>query len=399
MAGVKSSSAALAPLTGLRVVEIGDTPGGALVARIAAEHGAQVTKLEPQGGAGSRRREPLDARTPEADSLHFRFYNWGKDSRVLELGAPGWEQAFDTLLGETDVLVSSLHPLVLDALDLDLSALSARNPALIIVSVTPFGLTGPWRNYKANDLVSMAAGGPLILSGYDDHSIPPICPGGLQTYHTGASFGVSGMMVALLERKASGEGQVVDVAIHDSLAVTVEMAFPYWEYAKIPVIRQTCRHAQPQFTQSPMFECGDGRLAYFVLITAEQKPWEALIAWMDDAGMAADLTDPAYSDPAHRQTNFAHIQGIVECFFLLKTSHEILGEGQARQLPVGIIYAPEDLLEDEHLRERDFFIDITEADGRAVAYPGWPYRYSAFPLAEPHRAPRLGESFARPETS
>src|SRR4030095_13655065 len=161
----------------------------------------------------------------------------------------------------------------------------------------------------------------------------------------------------------------------------------------VPVIRQTCRHAQPQLTQPAMFECGDGRLVYFVLITAEQKPWEALVAWMDQIGMAADLTDEAYSDPPYRHANFAHIQGIVECFFLLKTSDEVLREGQERQLPVGIIYAPEDLLHDPHLLERNFFLEITEADGRKVAYPGWPYRYSAFPLATPRRAPKLGERF------
>lgn len=379
-------------LTGIRVLEIGDTPGGELVGRIAAEHGAQVTKLEPPQGARSRQLAPFakDA----GDSLHFRFYNTGKDSRVLDLHAAGALAELDTLLAEADVLISSLHPLDLDAHGLDLAALSDKHPALVVVSVTPFGLTGPWRNYRANNLVSIAAGGPLILSGYDDRTIPPICPGGPQADHTGASFGVSGLMMALLERKQTGEGQLVDVAVHDSLAVTVEMAFPYWEYAKIRVIRQTCRHAQPVLTQSPMFAAGDGKLVYFVLITSEQKPWEALVDWMDKAGVAADLTDEAYSDPTYRQANFAHIQGIVECFFLLKTSDEILREGQARQLPVGIIYAPEDLFADEHLLARDFFLEIEEADGSKVQYPGWPYRYSAFPLAEPRRAPKLGETLS-----
>ncbi len=381
------------PLTELKVLEIGDSPGGELAARIAAEHGAHVTKLESAAGAASRRTEPFvqGQRTPE--SLHFRFYNWGKHSRVLELATAEGRQALEVAASEADVLISSLHPTQLDEWGLDLAALCERHLRLVVVSVTPFGLTGPWRNYQANDLVSIAAGGSLILSGYDDHSIPPICPGGLQSYHTGASFAVSGLMMALLERKQSGAGQLVDVAIHDSLAVTVEMAFPYWEYAKVRVIRQTCRHAQPRLTQPAMFPSGDGRLVYFVLITSEQKPWEALIAWMDQSGMAADLKEPAYADPGYRQRHFPHIQGIVESFILLKTSEEILREGQSRQLPVGIIYAPEDLYDDAHLRERQFFLKIREADGRAVEYPGWPYRYSSFPLAVPRRAPQLGEQF------
>lgn len=378
-------------LAGIRVLEIGDTPGGELVGRIAAEHGAQVTKLEPAEGAGSRHLGPFAE--AGGDSLHFRFYNTGKDSRVLDLAAADGLAELDALLASADVLISSLHPTQLDALGLDLAALTDRHPALVVVSVTPFGLTGPWRNYLANNLISIAAGGPLILSGYDDRTIPPICPGGPQAYHTGASFCVSGLMMALLQRKQTGEGQLVDVAIHDSLAVTVEMAFPYWEYAKTRVIRQTCRHAQPGLTQSPMFEAGDGKLVYFVLITSEQKPWEQLVEWMEEMGVAADLGEPAFSDPAYRQANFAHIQGIVECFFLLKTSNDILREGQARQLPIGIIYAPEDLFADEHLLARDFFLEIEEADGSTVTYPGFPYRYSCFPLAEPRRAPRLGETF------
>jgi benzylsuccinate CoA-transferase BbsE subunit len=390
MSTAQTSRQARPALAGLRVLEIGDTPGGELVGRIAAEHGAEVTKIEPPEGARSRRMAPFAERG--GDSLHFRFYNTGKASRVLDLAAAGGAAALDAQLGSADVLISSLHPTELDALGLDLAALSERHPALVIVSVTPFGLTGPWRNYQANNLISIAAGGPLILSGYDDRTIPPICPGGPQAYHTGASFGVSGLMMALLQRQQTGEGQLVDVAIHDSLAVTVEMAFPYWEYAKVRVIRQTCRHAQPVLTQSPMFEAGDGKLVYFVLITSEQKPWEALVDWMDQAGMAADLAEPAFSDPAYRQANFAHIQGIVECFFLLKTSDEILREGQARQLPIGIIYAPEDLFADDHLLARDFFHEITEADGSTARYPGWPYRYSCFPLAPPRRAPRLGEA-------
>jgi benzylsuccinate CoA-transferase BbsE subunit len=376
-------------LTGIRVLEIGDTPAGELVGRIAAEHGAHVTKLEPPAGAASRLRAPFAGNGK--DSLHFRYYNTGKASRILDLAGKGGLAELERQLELADVLVSSLHPCELDALGLDLAALSLRHPALVVTSITPFGLTGPWRDYQSSDLTSIAAGGPLILSGYDDRTIPPICPGGLQSFHTGASFGVSGMMMALLERRQTGEGQLVDVAIHDSLAVTVEMAFPYWEYAKTRVIRQTCRHAQPVLTQSPMFAAGDGRLIYFVLITSEQKPWEALVDWMDRAGVAADLKDPVYSDPAYRQANFAHIQGIVECFFLLKTSTEILREGQERQLPIGIIYAPEDLFEDEHLLARDFFLEITEADGSKAQYPGRPYRYSCFALAEPRRAPRLGE--------
>jgi benzylsuccinate CoA-transferase BbsE subunit len=378
-------------MKGLNVIEIGESPAGELVGRILAEHGAHVTKLEPPAGAGSRRRGPFTEQAGAPESLHFRYYNLGKNSQILDLHAPDAKAALDAMLASADVLVSSLSTAELSACDLDLSQLSERHPALIIVSVTPFGLTGPWRNYQANDLVSIAAGGPLILSGYDDHSLPPICPAGGQSFHTGASFAISGVLVALLDRTHSGLGQLVDVAIHDSLAVTIELAFPYWEYSKQALLRQTCRHAQPRFTQPAIFECADGRFVYFALIIVEEKPWEALVAWMEAEGVAADLTSEAYRDAQYRQDNFPHIQAILECFLRLKTSDALLREGQARQLPVGIVYAPEDLLQDEHLREREFFLQVQEADGSRNTYPGRPYRYSTFDLVPARRAPRLGE--------
>lgn len=379
------------PMKGLTVFEIGESPAGELVGRILGEHGAQVTKLEPPGGAGSRRTGPFTGQTATPDSLHFNYYNLGKNSQVFDLHGLDAMAALDEMLASADILVTSLAPPELSAVNLDLAQLSRRHRRLIVVSVTPFGLTGPWRNYQANDLVSIAAAGPLILSGYDDHSIPPICPAGGQSFHTGASFAISGVLVALLERAQSGLGQLVDVAIHDSLAVTIELAFPYWEYSKQAIIRQTCRHAQPRPTQPAIFECADGRLVYFALIIVEEKPWEALVAWMDSQGMAADLTTDAYRDAKYRQDNFPHIQSILECFLLIKNSDVLLREGQERQLPVGIVYAPEDLLTDAHLRDREFFLNIEEADGSSNTYPGRPYRYSSFDLVPARRAPRLGE--------
>ena len=378
-------------MKGFKVFELGESPAGELVGRILADHGARVTKLEPPAGAGSRRMGPFSKQAESPESLHFNFYNLGKNSQVFDLQAPNAKPALDELLTSADILVSSLSPPELSAFDLDLAELCERHRKLIVVSVTPFGLTGPWRNYQANDLVSIAAGGPLILSGYDDHSIPPICPAGGQSFHTGASFAISGVLVALLERTQSGLGQLVDVAIHDSLAVTIEMAFPYWEYSQQAVIRQTCRHAQPRPTQPAIFECADGRLVYFALIIVEEKPWEALVAWMDSEGMAADLTTDAFRDAKYRQDNFPHIQSILECFLLIKDSAVLLREGQKRQLPIGIVYAPEDLLEDQHLRDREFFLHVEEADGSRNTYPGRPYRYSSFDLVPARRAPKLGE--------
>ena len=262
---------------------------------------------------------------------------------------------------------------------------------MVVLSVTPFGLTGPWADYRSSDLVALAAGGPLMSCGYDDHSIPPIRPGGNQGFHTAASFAHTGLLLALLERGRSGRGQLVDVSMHESLAVTVELANPYWFYPRVLVRRQTCRHAQPVPTQPALFRCADDRWIYFALILADQKPWQALLAWMEEQGLAADLVAPEYGDLEYRQRNFDHVQEVIECFFLLQDSATAYHEGQRRGLPIGPVNALEEVLDDEHLRARGFFQEVDLGDGRSGLFPASPYRFSEFTGPPPRRAPRLGE--------
>jgi crotonobetainyl-CoA:carnitine CoA-transferase CaiB-like acyl-CoA transferase len=353
--------------------------------------GADVVKIEPPGGSASRHVGPFAGaeRDPER-SLAYWYYNGNKRSVVLDLSTSEGRLALDAMLDVADVLISSLHPTELHDVHLDLHALSDERADLVVVSITPFGLTGPWAHYISSDLVGLAASGLLVTNGYDDHSIPPIRPGGDQAFHTAASFAHIGLALALIERERTGRGDLVDVAMHDACAVTCELANPYWFYPRAIVHRQTCRHAQPEATQPALFECLDGYV-YFALILGDQKPWQVLVEWLDSAGMAIDLTDPAYLDVGYRQEHFAHIQDIVECFFLVQRAETAYLEGQRRGLPIGILNAPEDLFRDEHLRERGFFVAVDHPGIGQVLHPGVPYRFSAWDAAEPQAAPLLGE--------
>ena len=294
------------------------------------------------------------------------------------------------LLADASVLIVSYQPGQSARLGLDYEELQRTFPRLIIVSVTPYGLTGPWADYLSTDLIALAGGGQLHISGYDDHTIPPMRPGGNQGYHTAASFAFAGAEIALLQRQMDGQGQLVDVSMHEALAVTVEMAFAYWEYQKAPVRRQTCRHAQPMMTHCALFECADGRYIYSVVRLADQKPWKALVAWMDEEGMAADLTDEKYLSPQYRQENFFEVQTIIECFYLTKAADEVFKQGQARQIPIGALYGPEDLPNDNHLVARGFWKTVQGGDG-PITYPGAPYVFSAFDIGGPGAPPRLGQ--------
>jgi crotonobetainyl-CoA:carnitine CoA-transferase CaiB-like acyl-CoA transferase len=391
VSGNGSAAAPSPPFAGLRVIELATDPAGELTGLQFANMGADVVKVEPPTGAQSRQTGPFAGGEPDPErSLAYWHYNGTKRSVVLDLELDAERSTFDDLLASADVLISSLHPRELRRLDLDLAAVAGAHPALVIVSITPFGLTGPWADYLGSDLVCLATSGLLITSGYDDHTIPPIRPGGDQGFHSAASFAHIGALLALIQRQHTGRGDLIDVAMNDACCVTCELANPYWFYPRALVQRQTCRHAQPEPTQPALFECADGYV-YFALILSEQKAWQTLVEWLDSEDMAADLTDPAYLDVAYRQTNFPHVQGVVEVFFLLQPAERAYLEGQRRGLPIGILNAPEDLFNDEHLQARGFFVPVDHPGHGEVLHPGVPYRFSDLAPASPRPAPRLGE--------
>jgi crotonobetainyl-CoA:carnitine CoA-transferase CaiB-like acyl-CoA transferase len=384
------------PYDGLRVIEVAEDPAGELAGKLLADMGADVCKVEPPGGSPTRRigpfAPPASCHEGPGASLTFRYYNTNKRGLVVDYRTPAGVTELRNLVAGTDVFVSTLAPAALRELGLDLDALRRDTPRLVIVSVTPFGLTGPRAEWRSSDLVAIAMGGPLNSCGYDDHDIAPIRPGENQSFHSVASFAHIGALLALLHRDQTGEGQLVDVAMHDCLAVGVELANPYWFYPGVLIHRQTCRHAQPTPTQPALFRCGDDRYVYFALILADPKPWRSLVDWMAEHDLAVDLVEPAYDDTAFRQSNFAHVQGLVECFFLLMSAEEVYRQGQARQLPIGIVNAPEEVLEDKHLAARGFFVDVEHPDGTTARYPGSPYRFSGWTAVPTRAAPVLGQA-------
>lgn len=380
------------PYDGLRVVEIAGDPAGEMTGRLMAQYGARVIKVEPPEGSPTRRIGPFaTGRSGPDASLTFAYYNTCKRSLTLALAKPDARATLDRLLAGADVLVLSAGPAEQSSLGLDPTDLSGRFPRLVLAGITPFGQDGPWSDYQTSDLVSLAAGGLLNSCGYDDHSIPPIRPAENQAFHIAASFAHLAILLALLERDETGAGQVIDTSIHDSVAVSPELANPYWFYPRVLVQRQTCRHAQPTPTQPALFETLDGRYAYFALILADQKPWQSLVEWMDSLGVAADLTEPAYDHLAHRQERFPHIQSILEAFFLIQNADDIYHQGQSRGLPIAVVNSPDEVLRDEHLQARGFFETVEDGDGTTGVYPGPPIRFSSYQPVHQTSAPRLGE--------
>ncbi|WP_238588806.1 CaiB/BaiF CoA transferase family protein [Rhodococcus pyridinivorans] len=372
------------------MVELAQDPQGEIVGKLLADQGADVVKVEPPGGAAGRHIGPFRAGSegdPDA-SLHFWAYNTSKRTVTLDTSTEDGRARRAALIADADVLITSDGPSRLAADGIDLQALVAAHPELIAVSVSPYGLTGPWADWRTSDLIALAAGGILNSCGYDDHSIPPIRPGGNQAFQLAASFGHSGLLLALLERQATGLGQIVDVSMHEAVAVSGELANPYWFYPRVLLERQTCRHAQPSPTQPALFECADGVQVYFALILSDARTWSVLVDWLSTLGMDLDLSDEKYQSLAYRQERFSYIQTIMESFFLIQDSATVCREAQARGLPLGPVLAPEQLLEDEHLVERAFFVPVPLPTGGEALFPGSPYRFS-YATGTPGPPPRL----------
>ena len=374
---------------GLRVLEVASDPAGEMLGKILAVYGADVVKLEPPAGSPTRRIGPFAAGAESPDtSLTYWFYNTNKRSVVVDL--PDELPALEPHLANADVLILSAPPSEIRRLGLDPADLAAKFPELVICVMTPFGVDGPWADYLTSDLVALAAGGILNSCGYNDHSIPPVRPAENHAYHITAAFAWISIFVALNERYDSGRGQIIDLAVHDSVALSLEMANIWWFYPRAIVQRQTCAAASPLMQQAQLFSTRDGRFVLTTLVIADIKTWKSLVGWMDTLGIAVDLTDPAYEDLIHRQDNFGHIQDILETLFLIQDADDIYREGQSRGLPMAVLNTPDDVLNDEHLLARGFFQPVDHAELGSVLYPGPPARFSAHPSARQVAAPALG---------
>ncbi|MBI2886518.1 MAG: CoA transferase [Chloroflexi bacterium] len=360
--------------------------------KLFADMGADVIRVEPPGGAESRRIGPFLSDVPHRDrSLSFWHYNTSKRSITLDLACPTGAAIFRRLVATTDVLVEDQPPGALPALGLGYEQLQALRPGLIMVSITPFGQTGPYRDLKSSDLVSLALGGPLWSCGYDDHGLPPARPYTDAAYHIACHYAFVGVVAALVLRQATGQGQYLDVSMHEACHDTTEGAMPTYYFGGQRVQRQTGRHAAVTATQPVLFPCRDGKWI-FTRVPVEPNAWEQFLDWLDEAGMAVDLRDQRFSDPARRQQEIAHITEVLASFCATHTADELYHGAQRRGMVWATVRSPDEVVHDQHLKARGFVVSVEHPElGRSFQYAGAPYQFSETPWAIRKRAPLLGE--------
>lgn len=395
------------PYAGLRVIEIGDETVehcGLLLAGL----GAEVLKIEPAEGAPSRRIGPFrnDSGDPE-QSLHFWHCNRGKKSVLLPAG------------DETAPLLRLLQgaDIVLDAsgggfnrwLGLDRAAVRERFPQLVVARLTPFGDTGPWKDFKGSDLVHLALGGVMTNCGYDPdpsgrYDLPPIAPQVWHAFHLAGEHLVMGIAAALVHRQHTGRGQEVSCAIHEAVAKSTEVDLMSWVMRRAPIFRQTCRHASEHLGRTPSIAyTKDGRWIMTWGVSARDEAH--LVPFLDRHGMAADLQAPASGTdlkaraiPGTRAMDerTAHKLEVIQRFVGAHTYARVpWREAQAAGLLWAPVRKPHENADDEHWLNRGSFADVLHEDlGTSYRYVTSKWRSTATAWQVGTRAPHLGEHTA-----
>jgi crotonobetainyl-CoA:carnitine CoA-transferase CaiB-like acyl-CoA transferase len=381
------------PLAGLRVLELADEKGQ-FCGKLLGDLGADVVKIEPPGGEANRHISPFldDIPHPER-SLSFWYYNTSKRGITLGLQTAEGRRLFERLATTADVILETFRPGYLASLGLDEASLRERNPRLIVCSLTPFGQTGPWRDWLSSDLLHMAAGGEMASCGYDETDVP-IAPGGGNAWHMGCHFAYMAIMAALVHRTVAGHGQYIDVSIHEACALTTEAAIANYVYRGEVLRRQTGRHHAPGRTPRTQFRAKDGNYVC-ALVGGRLNPKfvRELADLLDGYGMAGDLKDPKYQDQAVITENTSHIiDDLVGNFIASVTAEEAYHAAQQRGFTWGAVRAPEALLDDTHLHDRGFWKQVEHPElGRCFTYPGEAAIYNDTPWRISRRAPLIGE--------
>ncbi len=387
----------IGPLAGLRILELADEKGQ-FCGKLLGDLGADVIKIEPPGGEPCRGVGPFLDDIPHPDrSLSFWYYNTSKRGITLNLETAEGQALFRRLADTADVVLETFRPGFMASVGLGYETLRKTNPGLILCALTPFGQTGPWRDFLSSDLLHMAAGGEMASCGYDEADVPnapPIAPGGGNAWHMGCHYAYMAIMAALVHRTVTAEGQYIDVSIHEACALTTESAIANYVYRGETLRRQTGRHHAPAPTPRTQFRAKDG-VYVTALISGGLNPRNvrSLADLMEPFGMAADLRDPKYADPAVVAGSTSHIiDGVLADFIASLPAEEVYHAGQARGFTWGAVRAPEDLLDDPHLHDRNFWKMVEHPElGRSFIYPGEAALYNGSPWEISRRAPLVGE--------
>jgi crotonobetainyl-CoA:carnitine CoA-transferase CaiB-like acyl-CoA transferase len=386
----RSAAAGGAALAGIRVLDLADN-AVAYASRLLADLGAEVIRIEPPHGNALRHAPPLAVVDDTVASCAHAFWNANKKAITLDLGCADGRRLFGDMVARSDVVIETFTPGTLSAWGIGYEAMKDRNPGIILVSVTPYGQTGPCAKFRASDLTLLAAGGLLSLGGYPE--IGPVAVAGEQGYLAAAIFGAVAALKALLEREGTNHGQWLDVSGQECIAFALEDAIPEW-YLSRSIRRRTGDQAREAGTG--VYPCQDGYISLVAGRLGTAKAFKTLVQWIAESGTPGGdtLLDERWQDFKFRQSpdGIARFAEIFGAFCATRSKQELYREGQARQIAIAPVNSVADIVDDQQLRANGFFRSLhDDALDRDVTLPGPPYRLARTPATLRSAAPARGE--------
>ena len=371
-----------AALQGIRVLDLSRYVAGAYCAKLLAAFGAEVIKVEPPGtGDPARAVGPfLDDRPDPETSALFLYLNTGKRGLTLNLKHPQGREILKALARDTDVLVENFAPRVMPSLGLDYATLRAVNPRLVMVSISNFGQSGPYRDYKANDMIAYALGGYMYLNGHPQR--PPLSGGGHQPAYQGALHGYSGAMAALMAREQSGQGQHVDVSIQACMASIHQ--FTINRYVYVGRIQKRLGNRYQRAHPITIYPCRDGLVS---LAVSTQEQYERFLAL---TGLTALLEDARFATPFACSEHAASFDELLAPWLQARGKHDIVHRCQENRIPASFVNDVAEVMDDPQYRFRGFWHDLDHPVAGRQTYAGFPFHMTATPPLL-QRACLLGE--------
>ena len=391
-------------LGGYRILDLADEKG-LYCGKLLADLGADVIKVEKPGGDACRNIGPFYHDIPEKEkSLYWFHFNTSKRSITLDIEKRDGQEIFKKLATQVDFVVESFPPGYLAGLGLGYAALEKINPRIIVVSITPFGQTGPYRDYKASDIVAMAMGGYMNLCGDPDR--PPVRVTSAQSYMNAGAQAALGAMTALWHRATTGEGQHVDVSMQECISNVLDTAQQAWDLQQLIYKRMGGARMVGPIPYWVPYPCKDG---YFACYAPED--FETAQAWGKQLGFdpdedpeAKELVDKARQVLKQSEETgipvvllldketFAKLLDMRRPFMLSLTKKELMEGARERHFGWGPINTAKDLVESEQLNARKYFVKVEHPELQdTLTYPGEPVKLSETPWRIQRRPPLIGE--------
>jgi len=368
-----------AALSGLKVLELGQLIAGPFAAKTLADFGADVIKIETLGTGDPLRKWRL---LKDGTSVWWQVQSRNKRSVALDLRQPEAQDIVRSLAAECDVVIENFRPGAMEAWGLGPDDLHQLNPGLIMLRISGYGQTGPYRDRPGFGVVAEAMGGLRHLTAEPDHV--PVRVGVSIGDTLAALHGVIGILVALQHRAKTGEGQVIDVALYEAVFNCMESLLP--EYSAFGAVRGPAGSALPGIAPSNAYLCKDG--AYALVAGNGDSIFKRLMTVIDRADLGAD---PTLADNTGRVRRVAELDAAIGLWTAAHSVDEVLAALDAASVPAGKIYTVADIAADPHYHARGMIQQVQMDDGSMLSVPGIVPKLSRTPGSHRRNAPNVGQ--------